>query len=51
MAHDTREKMHRTTRTALDAKPMWESAPIAPPENAVLDWARRKSELEDTGPL
>jgi hypothetical protein len=36
MAHDTSEKMHRTTRTALAAQPMCERAPIAPPENAVL---------------
>src|SRR4029450_5395490 len=51
MAHDTSEKMTRTTRTIREPHPMWERAPMAPPENAVLPaWprvrVRRKSELE-----
>jgi hypothetical protein len=26
---------------------MWERAPVAPPENAVVAWARRNGVLED----
>src|SRR5215470_6599652 len=46
MAQETREKSTRTTRTTLEPNPMWERAPMGPPENAVPACARRKSELE-----